>query len=288
MNITVYLETKRDQVNQALEKYLELSSQCPPRLKEAMQYSLKAGGKRIRPILTLASCEACGGEAEVAMPVACALEMIHTFSLIHDDLPAMDNDDWRRGQPTNHKVFGEGMAILAGDGLLAHAFSILAKAKISSEVIEDIAWATGPCGMVGGQVLDLGGEGKNLTISELEKLHRYKTGRLIAVAVTTGAKLANAAPTQLEGLKSYGERIGLAFQIADDILNVEGSQERMGKSAGSDRKKSKATYPGILGVTASRQRAEELVSQAIAALNSFDAKADPLRAIAQFIIARNA
>lgn len=287
MNITAYLQTKRDQVNQALAKYLEPSTECPPRLAEAIQYSMKAGGKRIRPILTIAACEACGGETEAALPAACALEMIHTFSLIHDDLPAMDNDDLRRGQPTNHKVFGEGLAILAGDGLLTHAIWILAKAKVSLEVIKDIAWATGPSGMVGGQVLDLEGEGRLLAIAELEKVHRYKTGRLITVAVTSGAKLAKCPPVQLEGLKTYGERIGLAFQITDDILNVEGSQDQMGKSAGSDQKKRKATYPGVLGLTASRKRAEQLVSEAIAALTLFDEKAWALREVAKFIISRS-
>ncbi len=215
--------------------------------------------------------------------------MIHTFSLIHDDLPAMDNDDLRRGVPTNHKVFGEGLAILAGDGLLAEAFYLLAQSKHEKtlEVIRDIAEAAGPAGMVGGQVLDLQGEGADLQPDDLERIHRYKTGRLIAVAVTSGAKIGGAAPAQLGALKVYGEKIGLAFQIADDILNVEGSKADLGKSTGSDAQKKKATYPGLLGLEVSKQKAAALMEEAVAALRIFDEKADPLRELACYIVRRS-
>ncbi|MBI4125564.1 MAG: polyprenyl synthetase family protein [Deltaproteobacteria bacterium] len=288
MNIKSYLEKKRERVNRALAGYLDFSPETPPRLKEAIQYSLEAGGKRIRSILAMASCEACGGEEEKVLPVACALEMIHTFSLIHDDLPAMDNDDLRRGRPTNHKVFGDGMAVLAGDGLLAHAFWLLAKTGTPAEVMEAIAWGTGPSGMVGGQALDLQAEGKKLNIQDLERIHRLKTGRLIAASVTSGARMANAAPGQLEGLQKYGQAVGLAFQIADDILNVEGSPKETGKQkTGSDQKRSKAAYPGLLGLEPSRTKANRLVEEAIASLSIFDDRGDPLREIARFIVARS-
>lgn len=285
MNIEAYLKEKQQRVNQALRDCLSL--ECPPRLKEAMQYSVEAGGKRIRSILAIAACEACGGSEAAVMPAACALELIHTFSLIHDDLPAMDNDDLRRGKPTNHKMFGDGTAILAGDGLLAHAFWVLARHNIPSDILEEIAEAAGPRGIVGGQQLDLEGEGKTLSAEALEKIHRYKTGRLITSSVVCGARTALASPVPLEHLKKYGERVGLAFQIADDLLNVEGSPADTGKQAtGSDQTLSKATYPAILGVEASRKEAARLVGEALAALSSLDAKADPLRHIAQFIISR--
>lgn len=250
-----------------------------------MAYSLNAGGKRIRPILALAACEAAGGNSEKALPAACALECIHTFSLIHDDLPAMDNDDLRRGVPTNHKIFGEGMAILAGDGLLSTAFEILSEYK-NTEILRDIAAATGPEGMVGGQVFDLKAEGKKLEEKDLEKIHRHKTGRLIQVSVTSGAKIGRAGAAQLEGLKIYGEKIGLAFQIADDLLNVEGDARQTGKSVGSDQAHQKATYPKILGVEASRQKALRLYNEASSALADFGSPADPLRQIARFIVHR--
>lgn len=288
MNIENYLGKSREEVNRALRRYLALPSQCPPRLEEAIQYSLEAGGKRIRPILAIASGEACGGKTEAVLPVACALEMIHTFSLIHDDLPAMDNDDLRRGRPTNHKVFGEGMAILAGDGLMIQAFGLLARQRISCEVMEEIAQAAGPAGMVGGQVLDLEAEGRKLRPQELETIHCLKTGRLIAVSVTSGARMAKATLEQLEKLQSYGQAVGLAFQITDDILNVEGSPVETGKQrTGSDDARRKATYPSLFGVQASRTKAQQLVDEAIQSLAYFDQKADPLRGIAQYIISRS-
>jgi len=286
MNIETHLQACKLEVDRAMENYFSGQADWPPRLKEAIVYSLKAGGKRIRPILAIAACEACGGCRENVMPVALALEMIHTFSLIHDDLPAMDNDDLRRGLPTNHKVFGEGLAVLAGDGLLAEAFYLLSQSTSNLEVLRDIALATGSAGMVGGQVLDLEGEGATLTSIDLEKIHRYKTGRLITVSVTSGAKIAGAKPSELEALKAYGERIGLAFQIADDVLNVEGSREEMGKSIGSDQDNQKATYPSLLGLEDSKTKARELVEAAILFLKPFGAKSEALSAIASYIVLR--
>lgn len=293
MEIREYLTSQKQRVDEGLRRFLLEVSGWPVPLKEAMAYSLDAGGKRIRPILALAAAEALGGNAGAVLPVACALECIHTFSLIHDDLPSMDNDDLRRGHPTNHKVFGEGMAILAGDGLLAFAVTLLCETARFSvlpavllDVIRDISLATGPSGMVGGQVYDLKAEGADLSEADLERLHRFKTGRLIAVSVTGGAKIAGANPAQLEALKQYGERIGLAFQIADDILNVEGSVAQTGKSVGSDGKHNKATYPKILGLEASRARAQKLCGEAIQSLSDFDERADPLRELARFIILR--
>ncbi len=294
MNIEQYLAEQKTKVDQALLHCFAEESAIPASLKEAMEYSLKAGGKRVRPILAMASCEAVGGTPQAVMPLACALEMIHTFSLIHDDLPAMDNDNFRRGLPTNHKVFGEGIAVLAGDGLLAQAFHLLCKPTLLDcispsgllEIMRDVAWATGPSGMVGGQSLDLKAEGAHLDETALEKLHRYKTGRLISVSVTSGAKVGGATPEQLESLKSYGEKVGLAFQIADDVLNVEGDAAALGKSVGSDAVNKKSTYPSLLGLEASKQKARTLMAQAIAALEIFDARAEPLRKIAEYIVVR--
>lgn len=294
MNIEQYLISQKERVDAALSKYLHSNGDCPVELCRAMEYSLKAGGKRVRPILAIAAAQAVGGALEPVLPVACALEFIHTFSLIHDDLPAMDNDDLRRGKPTNHKVFGDGMAVLAGDGLLSEAFHLLCHPDVASQVtpkiildvIQEIALATGAAGMVGGQALDLKAEGISLTPKALERVHHYKTGRLIIVSVVSGARVGGASAAQLESLKIYGEKIGLAFQIADDILNVEGSTKEMGKSAGSDQNRQKATYPKILGLEASKQKAKELVSQAIQALEGFETQADPLREIANYIIAR--
>lgn len=295
MNIQKYLSEKKAVVDAFLQQAIQNISQAPALLRESMQYSLSAGGKRIRPILALAAAESLGGSAEAALPIACALEFIHTFSLIHDDLPAMDNDDLRRGKPTNHKVYGEGKAILSGDGLFSQAFSLLSSSKAASqidpkillEIIYDIAEASGPEGMIGGQVYDLEAEGKTLDWKALEKVHHYKTGRLITVSVTSGAKAALASASELEALKQYGEKIGLAFQIADDILNVEGNEIEMGKKTGSDDKKLKATTPKILGLEASKQMAQALVEKAIALLQTFDLRAEPLRHIARYIVSRN-
>jgi geranylgeranyl diphosphate synthase type II len=294
MDIKKYLRDKKDLIDAALDRYISEERRYPDNLYKSMNYSVEAGGKRLRPILALSAAEAVGGNIEQVIPLACALEMIHTFSLIHDDLPSMDNDDLRRGIPTNHKVYGEGVAILAGDALLAEAFYCIthpektdaASAHLMLEVIRDISSATGPRGMVGGQVIDIESEGKKLDLSELELLHIYKTGRLLAVSVTSGAKLAGATKEQVEALNRYGEAIGLAFQIADDILDIEGSEEEIGKPIGSDTKKNKATFPAIVGMKESKERAAELVDIALEAIDNFDEKANPLRGIAKYIIER--
>lgn len=281
-----YLREKKTLIDRYLMMFLGSPGKLPPTLYESMRYSLSAGGKRIRPILSIASCEAVGGRTEDVIPAAIAIEMIHTYSLIHDDLPAMDNDDLRRGKPTNHKVFGEATAILAGDGLLTLAFGILSGVSNSMKIIHEIALAAGPEGMVGGQQLDIENEGKNIDVKALEELHRRKTGALILAAVRSGGIAGGAAETQLSALTDYGMKIGLAFQIADDILDLEGDVEYIGKSIGKDAKQNKNTYPAIVGSTESKILAEKLVDEALIALDNFDEKADPLRMIAEYIIAR--
>jgi geranylgeranyl diphosphate synthase type II len=285
MDLKKYLFEKKTAIDAYIEEYFKKELDCPKELKEAMLYSLKAGGKRLRPVLVIASAEACGGKAKDVMPIALALEMIHTFSLIHDDLPAMDDDDLRRGLPTSHKKFGEAAAILAGDALLSEAFACLSKCG-STEIIRDIAAATGAAGMTGGQALDLAAEGKKVSYDELRNIHKLKTGALILVSITSGAKAAHAAPDQLSALSEYGRGIGLAFQITDDILDIEGTTEELGKPARSDTKNEKSTYPAILGIDKSKKLARELVDTAYSSLAEFDAKADPLREIARYILAR--
>lgn len=294
MDLKGYLDGRRKKVDEALKRFLVEDRGFPEKLNKSMSYSVAAGGKRLRPILAIASAEAVGGSMEDVLPLAVALEMIHTFSLIHDDLPAMDNDDLRRGVPTNHKVFGEALAILAGDALLAEAFNCLAKLKgrsqVSSEVIldviKDVATATGPGGMVGGQVLDLDAEGKLVSINELKRIHKYKTGWLLTVSVTSGAKLCGARDKELSRLTKYGEAIGLAFQITDDILDVEGDEKELGKPIGSDKVNEKATFPAVIGLEESKRRAARLVEEALEAIKEFDEKAEPLREIARYIIER--
>lgn len=293
--LSSYLREKKTLIDRYLMMFLGSPGKLPPTLYESMRYSLSAGGKRIRPILSIASCEAVGGKTEDVIPAAIAIEMIHTYSLIHDDLPAMDNDDLRRGKPTNHKVFGEATAILAGDGLLTLAFGILSGVGFSDEnvkfsnsmkIIHEIALAAGPAGMVGGQQLDIENEGKNIDIKALEELHRRKTGALILAAVRSGGIAGGAAETQLSALTDYGMKIGLAFQIADDILDLEGDVEYIGKSTGKDVKQNKNTYPALLGLAESKIVAGNLVDEALEALESFDEKAVPLRMIAEYIIDR--
>lgn len=291
MDIKKYLAAHKEQIDKALISQLN-DDLIPDALKKAMEYSLKAGGKRLRPILVIAGGEAVGGRSDELIPLACALEMIHTFSLIHDDLPAMDDDDLRRGQPTNHKVFGEATAILAGDALLAEAFLLISTAdfkrdpKMVLEIIQDVARATGARGMTGGQQIDMDSAGVNLSATELTKLHTLKTGRLITVAATSGAKYCGASKTQVTALGKYGEAIGLAFQIADDILDIEGNQDEIGKDVGSDVDNKKATYPAVIGIEQSRRQARKLVEDAVSALSTFDQRADPLREIAKFVIER--
>ncbi len=291
--LEAYLKDRRNIVEEALDRYLPAGDQEPRELHAAMRYSVFAGGKRIRPILCMASAEACGGDLAPVMPVACALELIHTYSLIHDDLPSMDNDDFRRGKPTSHKVFGEAAAILAGDALLTEAFALLSRAekvRLAAErrlaVIQEIALAAGAAGMVGGQALDIRTDKEDPDIEALTDMHRRKTGALIMAAVKTGALIAGADERKLSALTGYANRIGVAFQIADDILNVEGDERLMGKRTGSDAARGKITYASLLGLEAAKARLAEEVGTAIACIASFDARALPMRVIARFIMER--
>ena len=297
MDIKTYLKQKKEIVDTALERYFPKVPDFPPSLRQAIRHSLFAGGKRIRPILSIAAFEAAGGKGEGILPLACALEMIHTYSLIHDDLPAIDNDDFRRGKPTCHKVFGEAVAILAGDALLTEAFQLMTNGSVLNlppgkerfvlELVNKVAQAAGISGMVGGQVVDIESEGKEVDLPTLQYIHTHKTGAMILASVQVGARLGGAEGETLKAYVHYGERAGLAFQIADDILDVVGKTEVMGKSAGSDLSKKKATYPALVGVEESKKRARELVHLAVEALNLFGPEADPLREIAGFIVARD-
>jgi geranylgeranyl diphosphate synthase type II len=291
--LDAYLKDRQKIIEEALQRYLPDEDAIPQELHTATHYSVFAGGKRIRPILCLAAHEACGGDLAAAMPTACALELIHTYSLIHDDLPAMDNDDLRRGKPTCHKVFGDAMAILAGDALLTEAFVLLAhseKVRLSADrrlaVIAEIATAAGIAGMVGGQALDILAEKNKPDFKGLEAIHRRKTGALIIAAVKTGAILASASEQKITALAAYGFHIGMAFQIADDILNVEGNREEMGKSTGSDEQHGKVTYPSLLGMDAAKKKLAEHVDAAQDSIENFDSRALPLRVIARYIMER--
>jgi geranylgeranyl diphosphate synthase, type II len=293
-DIKAYLANKRTVVDKVLEQLVPPAKTFPPRVFEAMRYSLFAGGKRVRPILAIASAEALGVKTAGILPIAGALELIHTYSLIHDDLPAMDDDDLRRGRPTCHKVYGEAIAILAGDGLLNRAFEVLSDPRRLKTVTalrlvaitREISLASGVFGMVGGQVVDMESEGQDVDLPTLEYIHTHKTGALIRAAVRTGAIYAKASEKRLKALTRYGERVGLAFQIADDILDIVGSQEEIGKDVGSDLRKGKKTYPAFYGLEESRRRANEVSDQALAALKDFDRKADPLRELAKYIVTR--
>jgi len=296
VDIESYLEEKRAMVDSALERYLPKDGEGSLSLHRAIRHSLFAGGKRIRPIFSMAAFEAAGGKGHGILPFACALEMIHTYSLIHDDLPSIDNDDFRRGKPTCHKVFGEGIALLAGDALLTEAFRLMTDRSLSGgsgyegwlvlDIVNRIALAAGISGMVGGQVVDIESEGKDVDLTTLQYIHTHKTGAMILVSIQTGASLARAPEETLDSLTRYGERVGLAFQIVDDILNVVGKASRLGKSTGSDHSRGKATYPALVGMEESKRRARELVGLAVDALNPFGTEADPLRAIARFILER--
>jgi geranylgeranyl diphosphate synthase type II len=288
-----YLARQRDRVDAALDGLLPAPE--PPRpLVLAMRHSLMAGGKRLRPVLCMAAAEAVGNADAGVLRVACAIEMIHTYSLIHDDLPAMDNDDLRRGVPTCHKAFDEATAILAGDALLTLAFEILAGAPAISaeprrccEVIAAIARAAGPAGMIEGQMRDMDSEGQRLALPELEALHRLKTGALIEAAIFAGARLGGGSTEEIEALGRYARLAGLAFQVTDDILNVAGDPQRLGKAVGSDAARRKSTYPALMGLDASRRHARQLVREALQAIARFDMRAEPLRALAEHIAARN-
>ncbi len=296
MELKQYLKDRCQLVDKALDSYLPKENDLPFSLHKSMRYSVFAGGKRVRPILMLAACEAVGGELARAMPAACAMEMIHTYSLIHDDLPAMDDDDFRRGNPTNHKVFGEAIAILAGDALLTQAFILLATPDLQSDsvsserrlaVIREIATCAGSFGMVGGQVVDMESEGKgDIDLPTVQYIHTHKTGALIKASVKAGALLGGADDSQLAAITRYGEAAGLAFQIADDILDIEGTTEEIGKDAGSDQARGKATYPAVVGLAEAKQRAVELMEMALAALEPLGDKAEPLREIARYIVSR--
>jgi geranylgeranyl diphosphate synthase type II len=294
LRLKEYLAEKKALVDAALDGLLPGEELYPPVIFQAARYSLMAGGKRLRPILCLAAAEAVGGKAEAVIPVACALEFIHTYSLIHDDLPAMDNDDYRRGKLTSHKVFGEDIAILAGDALLTEAFNLLARRDLMPgvpserllDVTREVSEAAGWFGMVAGQVLDIRSEGKTVDLKTLQQIHRLKTGAMIRVSLRAGAILSGASAAALASLSDYGRQIGLAFQIADDILNVEGDRTLLGKGTGSDAARGKVTFPALLGVEESRTRAKALIGEAVASLASFDERAAPLRSIALYILER--
>jgi geranylgeranyl diphosphate synthase type II len=291
--LPLYLESKRKQIDDLLEDYLQCDTK-PSRLTAAMRYSVMAGGKRLRPILCLAGAEAVGGRVEDALPAACALEMIHTYSLIHDDLPAMDDDDLRRGKPTCHIKFDEATAILAGDALLTLSFGILSSVENTDahrtlnwlKIINRIAKAAGCAGMIEGQMRDIEAEDTTLNREKLEQLHALKTGALIQASINCGALLGGGGQRQLDKLESYGRCIGLAFQVIDDVLNVEGDPSVMGKSVGTDEIRNKSTYPSVMGLEASKSFARSLIDSALQLLEAFDHRADPLRAIAEYIIAR--
>lgn len=292
---SAYLKERKELIESTLSGLISSVVGEPTSLYMAMNYSLMAGGKRIRPILCLAGADAVGGKIDPVLPVACAIECIHTYSLIHDDLPAMDNDDFRRGKPTCHRVFGEALAILAGDALLTEAFAIIANSGLTYKgdareylkIVYDIARAAGPAGMVGGQVMDIEGEGKELSLTILQKMHERKTGALIKASVACGAYLGGGTKGEISALETYGGHLGLAFQIADDILNVVGDMELMGKRTGSDASRGKSTFPAILGLEESKRRLEEEVLKSLEAISSFDEKADPLRHLAKYVMERN-
>lgn len=286
-----YLAAQQEQVEAALDRSINVV--YPEKIYQAMRYSLMAGGKRLRPILCLTTCELMGGTSAMAMPTACALEMIHTMSLIHDDLPAMDNDDFRRGKPTNHKVYGEDIAILAGDGLLAYAFEFIAAqtqdvpADRVLQVIVKLGHAVGAAGLVGGQVVDLECEGRSdVTVETLTYIHRHKTGALLEASVVCGAILAGASEGDRQCLSEYAQNIGLAFQIIDDVLDITATQEELGKTAGKDLQAQKATYPSFWGIEESKRQADQLVSEAKANLAAYGERAYPLMALADYITAR--
>ncbi len=294
IDLPSYLAEKREMVDHALESCFPPPEGPAADVVSAMTYSLFAGGKRLRPILCIAGAEATGGEGRDVLPAACALEMIHTYSLIHDDLPVMDDDDLRRGQPTNHKVFGQAVALLAGDGLLTEAFAVMAGMQLPeaappeslTRLIRWISEAAGYRGMVGGQVVDVQSEGIAPDADRVRFIHTHKTADLITVSTVSGAVLTGASEEQVNALTEYGQRIGLAFQISDDILNIEGDRRTLGKDVGGDLERGKLTWPAAFGLEASRRDQNELLQSAVDALNLFDHHADPLRAIARYIVER--
>ncbi len=291
-SLNAYLTAGRKRVDRALDAALPKEDRKPATIHKAMRYSLFAGGaKRLRPILCLAAADACGGDAREAMPLACAVECVHTYSLIHDDLPAMDNDDFRRGQPTCHKVFGEGMAVLAGDALLTFAFALVARAKTwpgydMRLLVDELAVTAGSLKLIAGQVADLEGEGKKIDIAQLRFIHECKTAALLTTSIRFGAMSASADAARLRALTTFGRSLGLAFQVIDDILDVTQTSEKLGKSAGKDLAAQKATYPALLGLEGARAEARRLTARAHAALRPFGDNGDQLRALADHLLAR--
>ena len=291
MDLKRYLVARQKEVDRALNRFLPAESVAPATIHKAMRYSLFAGGKRLRPILCLAAAEACGGKSAAAIPYACAVECIHTYSLIHDDLPSMDNDDLRRGRPTCHKVFGDAIAILAGDALLTVAFEIVTRAKPVSrydlrEILREITVAAGSRKLIAGQVADLEAEGRTLSREQVRSIHENKTAALLTTSVRLGAMAANANPKQLAAVSAFGRALGLAFQVIDDILDVTQTSEKLGKSAGKDLAAKKATYPAVFGLEKSRSEARRLTTRAHKALESLGENAATLRALADYLLAR--
>lgn len=294
VDLEAYAAERREWVDRALDSALPKESEPPAVLHSAIRYSLFVGGKRLRPLLALAGAEVAGADPKIALPLACALECIHTFSLIHDDLPAIDNDDLRRGHPTNHKVYGEAVAILAGDALLTLAFELIARCREHAaadavlDVIAMVSTASGTRGMVGGQVTDIECEGKsNLGIATVESIHARKTGALLTASLLAGARLADAPKALMDSLAEYGKHMGLAFQITDDLLDLQGDAARIGKPVGSDLKHDKATYPKLLGIAESQALARRSSDSAIQALADLGPEADPLRALARYMVERD-
>ncbi len=286
-----WLKETQKTVDSALGKFLPRESSRPQTIHKAMRYSIFAGGKRLRPILTLAAAEACGGDMESALAPACATEIMHTYSLVHDDLPCMDDDDLRRGRPTSHKVFGEGMAVLTGDALLTQVFIVIAQTPVTKrysvkDYVREIAETGGSKKLIGGQVLDLEGEGKKLNKKDLVRIHEAKTAALLTCAVRLGGMTANATPVKLKALTSFGYNLGLAFQVIDDILDVTQTTEILGKTAGKDEAVEKSTYPAIIGLEQSRKEAARLTKKALSALEQFGKKGQRLEQIARYLLDR--
>jgi geranylgeranyl diphosphate synthase, type II len=291
VNLTQYLKSRQQMIDRALDRFLPKENAAPPTIHKAMRYSLFAGGKRLRPILCLAAAEGCKGRVREALPLACAMECIHTYSLVHDDLPSMDNDDFRRGRATCHKVFGDGIAVLAGDALLTVAFQIAARAKPTrrysmSEIFREISIAAGSRRLIAGQVADLEAEGKKVSRAELRYIHENKTAAMITTSVRLGAMSANTDPGKLRAITKFGYALGLAFQVIDDILDVTQTSEKLGKSAGKDIAAQKATYPAVIGLEASRAEARRLTNAAQNALKIFGKEAELLRELANYLLAR--
>jgi geranylgeranyl diphosphate synthase, type II len=291
MNLKAYLLSRQKMIDRALDRYLPKETTRPATIHKAMRYSLFAGGKRLRPILTLAAAEACGGRVEHALPLACAMECIHTYSLVHDDLPSMDNDDFRRGRPTCHKVFGDGIAVLAGDALLTVAFEIVSHAKPSrrydmSTLLREVAIAAGSRKLIAGQVADLEAEGKKTTRDDLRYIHENKTSAILTASVCLGAMSANAPSKELAAITKFGRSLGLAFQVIDDILDVTQTSEKLGKSAGKDIAAQKATYPSLIGVEKSRAEARRLTRNAHNALSVFGQDAEVLHQLGNYLLER--